>query len=311
MMRFRYFLLLVVAALFSLSACNNTEAPDDGKISVVCTAFPQYDWVREIVGENSGIFDITYITDNGTDMHSYQPTADDIIKISDCDILISVGGTSEGWIDDAVKNNPKSERVHLKLMDLAGDSIMHVGENHGHSADEHVWLSLKHASVFCKEICSENCKRDRKNEEYYSENAERYIQDLNYIDKVAEEFIASSPRDTVIFADRFPFRYTLHDYGIKYCAAFEGCSSDSEVTFDTVIHLSEMIDNMDIKAILVTDDSDGKIAEAVISNTNNIEIEIYKLNSMQSVSAADVKNGMRYIEVMRDNLALIHGALIV
>ena len=175
---------------------------------------------------------------------------------------------------------------------------------------DRLWSADSAFSLYASRIGSTD-KLTKALEEYYSENAERYIQDLNYIDKVAEEFIASSPRDTVIFADRFPFRYALHDYGIKYCAAFEGCSSDSEVTFDTVIHLSEMIDNMDIKAILVTDDSDGKIAEAVISNTNNKEIEIYKLNSMQSVSATDVKNGMRYIEVMRDNLALIHGALIV
>lgn len=310
-MRFKCFLLLIIAVLFALSACDNDVASNDGKISIVCTAFPQYDWVKEIVGEKSELFNVTYITDNGVDMHSYQPTADDIINISDCDILISVGGISEGWIDDAVKNNPNDRRVHIKLIDLMGDGIMYAGDGHSHTIDEHVWLSLKNAVIFCEEICNLICEKDSENAEYYSENTKRYTEDLNYIDRVSEEFFASSPRDTVIIADRFPFRYTLRDYGIKYCAAFEGCSSDSEVTFETVIHLSEMIDNMDIKAVLITDDSDGKIADAVISNTKHKEIEIYKLNSMQSVSASDVKNGMRYIEAMRDNLALIHGALIV
>lgn len=308
-MKFKYYIIVMMALLLMiLTSCNTVYTADDGNFSVVCTAFPQYDWVRHIA-DGSDKLDVTYLADNGTDMHSYQPSAEDIIKIADCDVLISVGGTSEKWIDDAAVNNPKSGRIHLRLTDILGNDVMTIHD--GHPVDEHVWLSLRNAIKFCGSICEALSKVDEENAELYRINTKKYTDDLDYVDRVAAEFIASAPRDTIVVADRFPLRYTLRDYGIKYHAAFEGCSSDSEVTFETVIHLSETVDLMNIGAVITMDDSDGKIAEAVISNAKNEDIEIYKLNSMQSVSAEDIKNGIDYISVMRDNLALIHGALII
>ena len=316
MKRISLLLLLLSFVVLSCVSCGNRPANEDEKISVVCTSFAQYDWVCEIIGEKTDIFDVKFITDSGVDMHSYQPTANDIIEIAECDILISVGGVSEKWIDEAA-DKAGNGITHLKLTDMMGDGIMCVSDDHdhghdsSHSIDEHVWLSLKNAMIFCKEIGKVISLADKENSEYYLTNTEKYIKELSEVDEIVTEFISSSPRDTVVMADRFPFRYTLRDYGIKYFAAFEGCSSDSEVTFETVINLAEVIDRLGLRAVLVTDDSDEKIAEAVISNSKSENIEIYKLDSMQSVSAEDIKSGMTYLSVMVENLALIHDALIV
>lgn len=316
--------LLSTIILFLTSCFAPEQRNDNQKISVVCTMFPQYDWVREIVGDNADIFDIVCLSDNGVDMHSYQPTVDDIVEISECDILISAGGNAEKWIRDALETTHNKSIRHIELIELLGDGIIFMdgtdgcecdseNNNHVHSfqADEHVWLSLRNAVKFCEEIAVAIGECDPENAEYYTENSKEYIEKLYELDSSTAKSVSSAPRDTLIIADRFPFRYAVRDYGINYYAAFEGCTADSEVSFETVAFLSQKADELNVKVIFVSDGSDRELAQAVSRNTTSNSHRIIELNSMQSVSQKDIKNGMTYLSVMQNNFALIQSALSV
>ncbi len=314
-MKRNLFVLALIFSLIFLFSCASYKTDKNDKIQIVCTSFAQYDWVREIVGENTNKFDIVYLCSNGVDFHSYQPSFEDIAKISECELLITVGAASEEWVYDALENSKDGKKKHIRLTDVVAGDLMYIDEEHDDhhhsSVDEHVWLSLKNAQVFCRNIAQAISELDKDSAEYYFENTERYIGELSELDRITSEFIKSAPRDTVVFADRFAFRYTLRDYGVKCFSAFDGCSSDSEVSFETIAFLSQKIDELGLRTILTADGSNKKIAKAVSLNTKTKDQQISELDSMQSVSLKDIKNGQTYISVMKNNLALIHSALCV
>ena len=309
-------ILSAVLILFSLCACGGTATTESGKIKVVCTVFPIYDWTRKIAGDKA---EIIWLTENGTDMHSFQPSAADMVKIAECDVLIYIGGESDKWVDEAVKQYQNEKRTLVNLTSLLGGSLkeeehiegMEEEHEHGEEAeyDEHIWLSLKNAALFTGAIADSLAEKDPENGEFYKENALNYTEKLNLLDGDYEKSVSAAPLKTLLVADRFPFRYLTDDYGLSYYAAFPGCSAETEASFATVAFLSAKADELGLKYIIKTETAGTKIAETVIANTKEKNQEILVLDSMQSVGSKDAKNGTTYLSVMEKNLETLKKAL--
>ncbi len=501
-----------------------SDTNDDGKLSIVTTIFPEYDWVKTIVGDNAENVDITMLLDNGVDLHSYQPTAEDIMKIATCDMFVYVGGESDEWVEDALAEATNENMVVVDLLDVLGESVkeeeivegMEAEEHdHDHSAevstfeddevedrtledwagewqspyqylldgeldeafeamaeekgdmtaeeykeyyktgyesdivsvkiegdnieftyengdvvnsdyeyvgyfiqdwssgtraamyrfeavdkeagapiyieindhmiaphaaehfhirmsdesfdaivdpetywptffpadmsaqdisdhlsgkdehdeeaeeateetadadeheheegeveyDEHVWLSLKNTEVLCTEIEAQLETIDPDNAETYKANLDSYVAELDALDAQYQETVDAASVKTLLFGDRFPFRYLVDDYGLDYYAAFVGCSAETEASFETIIFLADKVNELGLNAVMTIEGNDHTIAETVRDNTESKDQEILTLDSMQSTTSEDVANGASYLSIMTDNLEVLKSAL--
>ncbi len=324
--------LSIIMSASLITGCSTTEkkaanSENKDKLKIVTTIFPAYDWVYQIAGNKA---DITMLLDKGVDLHSYQPTADDIIKISNCDMFIYVGGESDEWVHNTLESASNDKMVVINLLDVLGDSAKeeelaegmeaeheHDEEDEGHDKneeeeieyDEHVWLSLKNAVFFCGYISDKLCEINPENKDFYIANSEAYIDELNTLDKKYDDAVKGSKIKTLLFGDRFPFRYLTDDYGLSYYAAFSGCSAETEASFETIVFLAEKTDELGLNSILQIESSNGSIAETVKDNTKSKNQNILTMNSMQSVTAKDVENGLSYIKIMENNLDILKAAL--
>ena len=325
MKRFLALILAVIMAATIFGGCSSAPAKDEGKLNIVTTIFPEYDWVSNITSGAEDV-NITLLLENGADLHSYQPTAEDIVKISSCDVFIYVGGESDKWVDDALKGATNKEMTVINLLDILGtkakeeETVEGMQEEHEEKdgkeeaeeeveLDEHVWLSLKNASMVCGKISDKLSEKDAKNKELYSKNTENYLKKLNELDARYKAVRDSAKYDTLIFADRFPFRYLIDDYNLKYYAAFSGCSAESEASFETVAFLAKKLDELKLPALMKIDGSDGKIANTVLQTSNQKNAQILELNSMQSVNKKDIEDGKTYLSIMESNLAVFTQAV--
>ncbi len=325
MKRFLALILAVTMAATIFGGCSSAPAKDEGKLNIVTTIFPEYDWVSNITSGAEDV-NITLLLENGADLHSYQPTAEDIVKISSCDVFIYVGGESDKWVDDALKGATNKEMTVINLLDILGTKAKEEetveGMQAGHEEkdgkeeaeeevelDEHVWLSLKNASMLCGKISDKLSEKDAKNKELYSKNTENYLKKLNELDARYKAVRDSAKYDTLIFADRFPFRYLIDDYNLKYYAAFSGCSAESEASFETVAFLAKKLDELKLPSLMKIDGSDGKIANTVLQTSNQKNAQILELNSMQSVNKKDIEEGKTYLSIMESNLAVFTQAV--
>lgn len=320
-----FFSFITAASVLTGCGAKNTagaaEAPavnKSDKLSVVCTIFPEYDWVREIMGSHTAEADITYLLDSGTDLHNFQPTASDIMKISTCDIFIHVGGESDKWVDDALEDAMNKDMKVIDLMDVIGDSAKEEELKEGMQEedeeeededepeyDEHVWLSLKNAEVICNVIADTLSQCDSANADDYKANLSAYTAKLDKMDNDFRSITESAEHKTLIFGDRFPFRYLFDDYGLDYYAAFKGCSAESEASFETISFLADKISELDCDTIFIIENSDKSIAESVIRNSGSKDCSIAELNSVQSVSANDVNSGVTYLSIMQQNFDVL------
>ena len=312
------FMLCFVAA--AVGGCG--KGKKNGKLSVVVTIFPEYDWVKEILGDNPGDAEITMLLDNGADLHSYQPTADDILKVQSCDVFIYVGGESDKWVDNVMAQKSNKNMVVLNLLDVLGDKVkeeevvegMEAEDEDEHDEeeaekDEHVWLSLKNASVICDAVKDALSKADKDNAELYEKNCKAYKEKLEKLDAEYEAAVKEASVKTLLFGDRFPFRYLTDDYGLEYYAAFAGCSAESEASFKTIKYLSDKINELKLKHVMKIESSNGKLANSIIENSGAKDVDVLSLNSIQSISREDMKNGVSYISLMEGNLEVLKKAL--
>lgn len=317
-------LLMLVGALAGCGKQNDTNQTD--KLSIVTTIFPEYDWVREILGEKADNAEITMLLDNGVDLHSYQPTADDIVKISDCDLFIYVGGESDEWVEDALRNAANGNMKVINLLEVLGDSVKteeivegmqeaehehEDAEEHEHEeeADEHVWLSLKNAKMLVRVISKALQELDPDSKDIYAANADAYVKKLSALDAEYQAAVDAASNKTILFGDRFPFRYLVDDYGLHYYAAFVGCSTETEAGFETISFLAKRVDEWKLPCVLTIEGAQHKIAETVVRNTTAKNQRVLTMDSMQSTTSKDVKNGTTYLSVMEKNLSVLKEAL--
>ena len=337
---FPLFLALAVAVSL-LAGCGKKNAAESGesdsdKLRVVATIFPGYDWVRQIMGDRAAAADLTMLLDNGVDLHSYQPTTDDIIKVFDCDLFIYVGGESDGWAENALKTAANKDIKVVSLLEVLGERVKteeivegmqdadhahahdldheHEHEHdHGHDheeeADEHVWLSLKNAETLVGAISDALQELDPDNKDTYAANASAYIEELSALDGAYQSAVDGAARKTVLFGDRFPFRYLADDYGLSYYAAFAGCSAESEASFETVSFLAKKVDELKMPCVLTIEGKNHKLAETIVQSTAGKNQKVLTMDSMQSMTSEDAANGTTYLSVMEQNLSVLKEAL--
>ena len=350
------------ATLSSLVACNSSEKKlEQSRLSIVTTIYPEYAWVKEILGTRADSVDLTLLIKNGVDLHSYKPTAQDIAKIASANMVVYVGGESDEWIKDALEASPKNDRAEINLMVALGDRVKaeevvegmqteheehhhdehaEEHEHHGEHADastssatlehhnehaehhhhhdneeeiendEHVWLSLKNAEILVQKIAAELAKLDASHAQIYTQNAAAYIAKIKSLDTEYRAAIESAARKTILFGDRFPFRYLVDDYGIKYYAAFVGCSAESEASFETIAFLAGKMDSLSLPAIFTIEKGNQKIARAILdASKNSKEAQVLTLNSMQSVTEQQIAEGFGYLSIMKSNLEVLKQAI--
>lgn len=370
--------LMAVVMLLSV-AMAPAMAEKNEKLKIVATTFPSYDWLRQILGEREQEVELSLLQDSGIDLHNFQPTAQDFVKVSSADLFVYIGGVSDGWVDDAIGEAHNKHVLAVNLMDAMGDAVKqdvtvegmqesahahnhddheheaeaahdheheheheaeaahdheheaeavhdheheaeadhdhehdheheHEGREHNH-ADEHIWLSLRNAKVLVAALKDALVQVDAGHAAVYEANAAAYIAKLEALDKEYAQAVAQVAEPVLLFGDRFPFRYLMDDYGITYYAAFAGCSAETEASFKTVAFLAGKTDEHKLKAVLTLDGSDQAIAKAVINATGPRDQQLLTLNAMQSIGAQDIANGITYLDIMQDNLAVLRQAL--
>ena len=318
-MKVKKYLCTIFAALTALTLlfASGCETSSDGKLHLVCTIFPQYDWVRELTKGVQNV-EVTLLEDSGADLHNFQPSAADKVSILNSDLFVYTGGESDDWARTLLENADKD--VHsLDLVEALGDralteeeGIEESGEHdHAHEdeTDEHIWLSVQNAKVLVSAIAEELCAVDEENAALYQSNAASYLAELSDLDEAFQKTVSSAKRTVLVFADRYPFRYLAHDYGLTCYAAFSGCSAESEASFATILALVKHVEENALPYVMVLENSTHGIAEQVIENTASKDQSILALNSLQSVDRKAIEEGATYLGLMQEDLAVLQTAL--
>ena len=302
-------IMLTICLLLSLlSGCGASPAAENGKPSVVVTIYPVYDWVLNLLGERAGDFDLCFLLDEGVDMHSFQPSVQDMVAVADADLLIYIGGESDAWIEEVEATNPAQRRV--SLLEALGEAALEEelaegmqGEADG-AADEHVWLSPKRARVLCQALHEALVSLVPNEGRYLDASWASYDAQLAALDADYTAMVENAAGDTLLVADRFPFRYLAEDYGLTYYAAFPGCEAETEASFQTVSFLAGKLDELGIKTVLVLETGDGRLAETVIAASRDKDQSLRVLHSLQGASG-----GKSYLTIMEENLDVLREAL--
>lgn len=316
--------LIILCAVFLLG-CNsaNTEKNED-KLSIVTTIFPQYDFVREIAGDN---VNLTMLLKPGSESHSYEPTPKDIITIQNCDVFIYVGGESESWAEDILDSLDTEKIKIISLLDCVDvvEEVIVEGMEHNHDHahveqdeheqdkhakeveyDEHVWTSPKNAIKIVNRINDTLCSLDEKNKDIYNKNTMDYITKLEELDSLLRNITDNSSRKTLVFGDRFPFRYLADEYGLEYYAAFPGCSTETEASVATVAFLIDKVKNDNIPVVFNIELSNGKMADTICEATNAKKL---LLHSCHNITKKDFEAGIGYLDLMKANANNLREAL--
>ena len=318
-------LILMLISILLCNSCGN-QNPTDKKINIVCTAFPQYNFVKEIVGELEEKFNIVYLFDNGADVHSFKTDISFNVKIQiiNSDMFIYNGGDSDSWVDNILIDssmNDKCKKISLidcldknSLLELSDDENQHEHSNscddtqcaevHNHSFDEHVWLSLSNAAEICEKIYIGISELDSENRSVYERNYKDYSEKLLKLHDDSKLKISKFQSPFLLVADRFPFIYLFNDYNIKYDAAFLGCTSETSASYENIISLCSSVESKNVNSLLVLEKSTSNIASSLISTVGK-DLSIYTLNSLQSVSKSEIDSGLTYYSVMKSNIDTI------
>ena len=345
-MKRKSLIISLIIAIILTSACskkvaveNVSESNDAKKISIVTTIYPEYDWIKNIIKGKEDRFDLRILMTSGVDLHNFQPSAKDILNIGSSDLFIYVGGESDKWVDGAIRQATNKNLKAINLMELLKDKVKieelkegmeedehHHDEEHEEGEeheeehhegeheeeieyDEHVWLSLENAMIICKDIYQEIVTLDLENASFYEQNTTEYIAELKNLNEEYKDVVNNSKRKILLFADRFPFRYMVYDYGLDYYAAFKGCAAETEASFETIKFLADKLGEENLPYVMKIERSDEKIAKAVIENSNKKDAIIETMYSIQAVSNDDIKSGETYLTYMRKNLEVLKKVL--
>lgn len=309
-------IMILVVGIFIVTISGKSENNSD-KMQIVVTNFATYDFVRQIIGESQNI-EVTFLLEPGMDLHGYEPTAKDIIKIKNSDAFIYVGGELEQWADRIVKTLDDSKKA-ICLLDVADlikesevDGAEHVHDHEGaHEVeleyDSHVWTSPANSIKIIRNLADLICDLDKENAEEYSKNAEEYITQIKGVQAEIQEIVDNRVRDRLVFGDRMPMQYFVNEFGLEVSAAFNGCSSDAEPSSKTISYLIDRVNKENIPVVLYIELGNGKVAQTIADETG---AEIAQIQSFHNVSKADFYNGETYVSLMTRNLDVLKKALL-
>ena len=310
--------ILICSLCLCLTACGaQTQQAEDDRLTIVATIFPEYDWLRNLTAGSDGV-EVKLLIDKGVDLHSYQPSVRDIVTISTCDVFVYTGGASDVWVKDALETAMNEDMVVIDLMEVleehrelcSEDDHHHEHDHdHEHAADEHIWLSLQNADHICRSLTQLLQELDSENSDLYAANFADYGAKLQALDAQYYGVVSEAKHEDIVFADRFPFTYMMEDYGLHHHAAYEGCSAETEVGFETFALLADTVDALGVDYVVVIDDSDLRIAKTVIASSDNQDCGICIMQSMQAVSRKQINDGITYLDIMEQNLAVLQQVL--
>ncbi len=311
----RIFIIMLSVLLIFSSCKKNEEIEDDGRLKITALNFPSFDAARAIVGEDA---DLSMLMPSGSEVHTFEPTAEDVIRIIDSDIFIYTGGESDEWINGILSS--LTEKTHLfSLMDnadhlLGEDEVGIIAESdhdHDHESghktyDEHVWTSIENYISIIESLKDLIVSLDAENAASYEERASSYIEKLNALESEYSETVENAKRKTLIFADRFPFLYLAEEFGLSYFAAFPGCSDQTEASAKTVARLIDKVKEEGIPVVLHLELSNTMLSNVVADESGAAVME---LNSAQNISRRDFNSGLTYLEILENNLNVLKEAL--
>lgn len=323
-------IIMILSAVWGVFAYGiknkQTVATNNDKLNIVVTGFPQYDFARAVAKDNANI---KMLIKPGVETHSYEPTPQDIQEIENADLFIYTGSMNDEWVDGILNSINSKEFNTVKLEECvtlleSDDKHNHSHEHdedehiedleedestHSHSEieyDEHVWTSPKNAIKIIEKIETVLCELDKNNESQYTKNAEEYISEINEIDKEISDIVDHAKRKTLVFGDRFPFKYFVEEYGLEYEAAFSGCSDEMEPSADTISYLVNFIQKEGIPVVLYVELSNQKVANTLAEETNT---KTMCLNSVHNTTQEEFENGVTYVSKMRENIETLKFAL--
>ena len=306
-------LILALALLLFVPACGETqEQGTDTRLSIVTTLFPAYDFAREIAGERASV---SLLVPPGAEAHSFEPTARDMIRIQESSLFFCNGGESEAWVEELLADQQIETLVMLDCVDALEEEVregmqeIHEEEEEGEEGpeyDEHVWTSPVNARRICVALCERLCALDPEGEREYRANLARYAARLEELDAAFRETVESGSRRTLIFADRFPVRYFVEEYGLDYYAAFPGCADDTEPSAKTVAFLIDKVREEEIPVVFTIEFSNEKMADVICEDTGCRKL---RFHSCHNVTAEELENGVSYLQLMGENVTALKEAL--
>ena len=298
--------ITAAATVFSLCACSSESGysnSDSGKLKIISTVFPPYDLARQIAGDNA---EISILLPPGSEIHNYEPSAKDMIAIRNCDIFLYIGGENEQWAEKLINSNDTENVTAVKLIDyvptLSEDEDEHDHDHeheHEHETDEHIWTSPKNAQLMLSAVYDAICKVDPSNKQTYTKNKDAYAKQLSDLDNAYRSAVDNAKNKTIVLADKFPFRYLAHEYGLEFSAALAACSDESEPGVSTMIKLTKTIKENNIPAVYYLEFSSTKIADTLCDETGATKL---MLHSCHNVSKQDIENNISYVDLMKQNL---------
>lgn len=300
--------ITAAATVFSLCACSSESSyssSDSGKLKIISTVFPPYDLARQIAGDNA---EISILLPPGSEIHNYEPSAKDMIAIRNCDIFLYIGGENEQWAEKLINSNDTKNVTAVKLIDyvpaLSEDEDEHDHDHdhdheHEHETDEHIWTSPKNAQLMLSAVYDAICKVDPSDKQTYTKNKDAYAKQLSDLDNAYRSAVDNAKNKTIVLADKFPFRYLAHEYGLEFSAAFAACSDESEPGVSTMIKLTKTIKENNILAVYYLEFSSTKIADTLCDETGATKL---MLHSCHNVSKQDIENNVSYVDLMKQNL---------
>ncbi len=309
-------LILALSLLMCLPACGREPAREtepEAELTIVATLFPAYDFARQIAGDRASVY---LLVPPGAEAHSFEPTARDMIRIRECSLFFCNGGESEAWVEELLADQQIETLVMLDCVDALEEEVregmQEIHEEHGDEEeegpeyDEHVWTSPVNAKRICQALCERLCELDPEGERVYRANLARYAAQLDMLDAEFRQAVENGRRRTVVFADRFPVRYFVEEYGLEYYAAFPGCADDTEPSARTVAFLIDKVRDEEIPAVFTIEFSNEKMADVICEDTGCRKLRFHPCHN---VSAEDLENGVSYLSLMRNNLEALKEAL--
>lgn len=314
MKKFIKSLIIIIPALLIVGLFLFAQKSEGDKLTIVSTSFPGYDFARAIT-KNTDDAEVKMLISPGAEMHDFEPTPQDIKDIQNSDLFIYVGGDSDEWVEGVLSNiNPEKTKI-VKLMNLVdtveeehieGMEEHHDDEEEEFEPDEHVWTSPANAIAIINKLKDEVVKIDSNNKSTYEKNAANYIAELEKIDQDIKAIVASAKRKELIFGDRFPLRYFADAYGLSYYAAFPGCSEQTEASAKTISFLIDKVKEDNVPVVFKIELSNGKIAEAIASETGT---KVLEFHTAHNISRQDFDDGITYADLMKRNIEVLREAL--